>query len=134
MVFLTDDAGQPLTTQDQTTACFRNYFNDLFTSQLHQSSVPLQNGAHSPVSSSSDDLVLSAPDKDEIWNILKNMKKDAAPGPAGLNVAFYRAAWSWIGDDVTTLVRNFYSYGVLPADKNKTFIVLIPKRNAPVRV
>lgn len=60
------------------------------------------------------------------------MKRDAALGPDGFNVAFYRAAWSWIGDDVTTLVRNFYNSGVLPSDINKTFIVLIPKRNTPV--
>ncbi|CAN6316611.1 unnamed protein product [Urochloa humidicola] len=55
---------------------------------------------------------INIPDKEEIWNILKNMKRDAAPGPDGFNVAFYRAAWQWIGDDVTTLVRNFYTSGI----------------------
>jgi len=58
--------------------------------------------------------------------------RDASPGPDGFNVAFYRATWPWIGDDVTTLVHNFYRTGTLPPEINKTFFVLIPKKNAHV--
>lgn len=57
------------------------------------------------------------------------MKRDAALGPDGLNVAFYRAAWPWIGDEVTNLVRDFYQTGRLPTELNMTFIALIPKKN-----
>jgi hypothetical protein len=32
------------------------------------------------------------PQKDKIWEILKKIRNE------GLNVAFYKAAWHWIGD------------------------------------
>jgi hypothetical protein len=73
------------------------------------------------------DFTNSIPDKQEVWGILKAMKKHASPGPDGFNVAFYTSAWSWIGDDVTNLVRNFYIIGILPPGLNDTNIAVIPK-------
>jgi len=54
--------------------------------------------------------------------------RDASPGPDGFNVAFYRAAWPWVGDDVTTLVHNFYRTGTLPPEINKTFFLSLSPR------
>jgi hypothetical protein len=68
------------------------------------------------------------PDKEEIWSILKGMRNDASPGPDGLNAAFYKAAWKWIGEDITKLVHNFYLNGYLPQQLNETNIALIPKK------
>jgi len=104
----------------------------LFTSQLQQQQNSGTSVANIHETSTTDSFLDSIPDKEEIWQILKHMKRDAAPGPDGFNVAFYRAAWPWVGDDVTTLVHNFYRTGTLPPEINKTFIVLIPKKNAHV--
>lgn len=81
-----------------------------------------------------DDFTLSIPQKDEIWNILKDMRSDASPGPDGLNVAFYKAAWHWIGDDLTKMVQAFYARGTLPDKLNQTCITLIPKKIAAINV
>uniref|UniRef100_A0A452ZD82 Reverse transcriptase domain-containing protein n=1 Tax=Aegilops tauschii subsp. strangulata TaxID=200361 RepID=A0A452ZD82_AEGTS len=43
------------------------------------------------------------PDKNEVLQILKDMKLNASPGPDGFNVEFYLATWDWIGHDVTQL-------------------------------
>ena len=59
------------------------------------------------------------------------MKLNASPGPDGFNVEFYLAAWEWIGDDVTKVVKDFYIQGNLPNHMNDTNIVLIPKKIAP---
>lgn len=56
------------------------------------------------------------------------MRSDASPGPDGLNAAFYKAAWKWIGDDITKLVQNFYHNAYLPRQLNDTSIALIPKK------
>ena len=74
------------------------------------------------------DFTNSIPDKEEIWNIIKEMKKDASPGPDGFNVGFYRNAWSWIAQDITHLVRTFYETGIMPPKLNQTHIALIPKK------
>ncbi len=59
------------------------------------------------------------------------MKSNASPEPDGMNVAFFKAAWGWIKDDVMKLVEDFYNTGNLPKELNKTNIVLIPKKNRP---
>lgn len=55
------------------------------------------------------------------------MRGNAAPGPDGFNVTFYRATWDWIGDDVYNLVRSFYVSKSMPLNIKKTNIVLVPK-------
>ncbi|WVZ88301.1 hypothetical protein U9M48_034837, partial [Paspalum notatum var. saurae] len=75
-----------------------------------------------------DDNLIAALSKEEILNILKSMRGNAALGSDGLNVVFYRAAWSWIGDDVYDLVKSFYLTKHLPQGIKKTNIVLIPKK------
>jgi hypothetical protein len=77
------------------------------------------------------DFTNSIPDKQEIRGIIKAMKKNASPGPDGFNVGFYLSAWSWIGDDVTNLVRNFYTTGIIPPHLSDTQITLIPKKLSP---
>lgn len=71
------------------------------------------------------------PSENDILEILKQMRRDASPGPDGLNVAFYRAAWNWIKDDVTAMVGSFYETGKLQSGMNATNIVLVPKNSNP---
>ena len=75
------------------------------------------------------DYTYSIPDKEEIFNTLKDMKLNASAGPDGFNVEFYIATWSWIGDDVTAMVRNFYQTCIMPSHISDTHIALIPKKN-----
>jgi hypothetical protein len=60
------------------------------------------------------------------------MKRNASPGPDGFNVEFYLATWTWIGQDVVQLVRNFFQTGIMPAHINDTHIALIPKKLVPL--
>jgi hypothetical protein len=43
------------------------------------------------------DYTDSIPDDQEIWETLKDMKRNASPGPNGFNVEFYIATCEWIG-------------------------------------
>jgi hypothetical protein len=51
--------------------------------------------------------------------------------PDGFNVGFYLSAWNWIADDVTNLIRNFYTTRIIPPQLNDTQIALVPKKLAP---
>ena len=101
---------------------FIQYFSNLFTSTL-----PTQNLDFSHEGTIINEFIHSIPSLDECLQIIKNMKLNASPGPDGLNVAFYRAAWSWIKEDVHKFVTDFYISGEFPDPINTTEIVLIPK-------
>jgi hypothetical protein len=73
----------------------------------------------------------SIPNLKEIHDIIRGMRSNAAPGPDGLNAAFYKSAWPWLKEDVYKVVKDFYTHAHMPTDLNKTFITLIPKINHP---
>jgi hypothetical protein len=60
------------------------------------------------------------------------MTSNTAPGPDGLNAAFYKASWNWAMNDIHRLVTDFYTQATLPTDLNQTFITLIPKKPNPL--
>jgi ribosomal protein S17E len=60
------------------------------------------------------------------------MRSNVAPGPDGLNAAFYKSSWNFVKNDVFSLVDKFYDTATLPNDTNKIFITLIPKKNQPL--
>jgi hypothetical protein len=104
---------------------FIGYFKNIFQSTCTNNGRPCLNTS---IPQDMQDFTTSVPDKRELWEILKDMRRNASPGPDGFNVGFYKSAWSWIGDDVTALVRNFYNTGILPSGLNDTHIALIPKK------
>lgn len=117
--------GVTVNKDDDIAASFIKYFVELFTSSMEEQR-DMQNIRGNII----QDESLQAPSKDEILSIIKNMRGNASPGPNGFNVTFYRATWSWIGDDIYSLVRSFYINKWLPDNIKKTNIVLIPKKSA----
>lgn len=106
---------------------FVQYFKSIFCSSTTNNGRPILN---TTLPQDSEDYTNSVPGKQELWGILKEMRKNASPGHDGFNVAFYTSAWDWIGVDVTNVVRNFYTTAVLPPHFNDTHIALIPKKLA----
>ena len=104
---------------------FVNYFRYIFSSTHINCGRPF---LASQLPEGSLDPTYLIPDKNEVLQILKDMKLNASPGPDGFNVEFYLATWDWIGDDVTQLVVNFYRTGILPSHVSDTNIALIPKK------
>jgi hypothetical protein len=86
---------------------FVNYFRNIFASQNSNHGRPFM---HTQLPIPSHDYTYTVPRKQELWETLTEMKRNASPGPDGLNVEFYIATWSWIGDDVCILVRSFFSW------------------------
>lgn len=74
----------------------------------------------------------STPTIQELHSIIKDMRRNASPGPDGLNAAFYKSAWPWISTDVHSLVTNFYTSAFIQPEINHTFIALIPKKIQPI--
>jgi hypothetical protein len=104
---------------------FNSYFKSIFnTSRPGSSSTYFFDTGEPPP----DDPTYAKPDKQEIWQVINDMKRNASPGPDGFNVEFYLATWEWIGDEVHKLVTEFFISGLLPDKANDTHIALIPKK------
>jgi hypothetical protein len=114
---------------DQFSNTFVNYFRSIFASSNANNGRPF---LRTELPQGNEDYTYSIPDNKEIWETLKDMKRNASPGPDGFNVEFYIATWSWIGEDVVQLVRNFFQSGIMPSHINDTHIALILKKLVPL--
>ena len=123
ILFIHNDSGQTVSSPQDIAHEFVQYFTNLFTS-----SIPMQSFNFNSEGTITNDYTNSTPSVDECLQIIKSMRLTAAPGPDGLNVAFYRAAWPWIKQDIHKLVTDFYNSGNFPVTLNATEIVLIPKK------
>lgn len=67
--------------------------------------------------------------EDEIWEAIKSMPSDRAPGPDGFSMIFYKKAWPIIRHDMTcavTAINNLDRRGL--AGLNTSLITLLPKK------
>lgn len=74
--------------------------------------------------------VLDAPiSEEEVWNTIKQLPFDKAPGPDGFTGRFYKSCWPIIKEDTMAAVsaiwsRKFRNFWLL----NTAYITLLPKR------
>ena len=114
---------------DKISNTFISYFKSIFSSANANNGRPFLS-THMP--QDSDEYTYTIPDEEEVLSTIKEMRRNASPGPDGFNVEFYIATWEWIGKDVTDLVRNFFQTGIMPTHINDTHIALIPKKLVPL--
>jgi hypothetical protein len=76
-----------------------------------------------------DLTVLDLPfSEEEVWDTIKKLPLDKAPGPGGFTGGFYKSCWTLIKQDIMAGVSAIWSRKFLNFDKvNNTFITLIPK-------
>ncbi|KAL0416345.1 UNVERIFIED_CONTAM: hypothetical protein Slati_3466400 [Sesamum latifolium] len=67
--------------------------------------------------------------KDEVKAALFDIAEDKSPGPDGYSMGFYKAAWPIIGEEIISVVLEFYTTCHLLKQVNATLLVLISKVN-----
>lgn len=67
----------------------------------------------------------------EIKDSVYSIDSDSAAGPDGLNGKFYQTAWSIIAEDLYKAVVYFFQGANLPKFFTHTYVVLLPKVEAP---
>lgn len=103
-----------------------NFFENLIGKATPVESIP--NDLDLPcISSDQAESLLGNITVEDILNTFKGMAKSKSPGPDGLTVEFFLAAWSVIGEDVVNCILQFFTTVQLPRFVNATALALIPK-------
>lgn len=69
---------------------------------------------------------------EQVYDTLKHLKKNKAPGPDGFNVEFFLASWDIVGDCFTKAILSFFENSWLHNGVNHSSIALIPKTASPL--
>ncbi|KAL0451203.1 UNVERIFIED_CONTAM: hypothetical protein Slati_1098400 [Sesamum latifolium] len=67
--------------------------------------------------------------REEVKAAFFDIAEDKSLGPAGYSSAFFKATWPVVGEEVTTVVLDFFLNQV-----NATLLTLIPKVHSPMTV
>lgn len=67
--------------------------------------------------------------KEEVEEIVKNMKRNKAPGPDGYTFEFFQAAWHFLAEEVVEIAEEVRINQRVWPGINATLLALIPKTN-----
>lgn len=123
---LQDSKGNWIGDQTQLEAMVTNYFTNLFTDSDNFEQACIS-GAFPALSEIDKSMLARAVIPSEIFNVITHMGAFKAPGPDGLQVAFYQSQWQFVGESICNLVRNIFNDPAQVNEINETFLSLIPK-------
>ncbi|XP_058742694.1 uncharacterized protein LOC131615239 [Vicia villosa] len=109
-----------------------NHFSNLFNqnAQLQDNGL-IHRVIPSLVNENTNTLLTITPSADEIYNAVKSLKTDSAPGPDGFGAFFFQHFWHIVKNDVIGAVTQFFLQDWILPNYNANTIILIPKTNEP---
>jgi exonuclease III len=67
-------------------------------------------------------------EENEVFEVIKGMNRDKAPGPDGFSLAFFQDCWDVIKLDLMGVFQDFHTHSKFVKSINATFLALIPKK------
>ena len=68
-------------------------------------------------------------EREEIFQVVRDLEGDKAPGSDGFTMAFYHHCWRVVEKDVLAVFKEFFQHCKFEKSLNAIFIALIPKKN-----
>lgn len=73
-------------------------------------------------------LLCKTPELEEVKKAVFSLNSDSSCGPDGLTERFYQCCWDIVGNDILTMVHDFFQGNSLPKSITHTNLVLLPKK------
>jgi hypothetical protein len=73
-------------------------------------------------------------EEQEVWEVVREMNEDKAPGPDGFSMAFFQKCWGVLKKDIMAVFSKFHNSCQFERSLNATFVSLIPKKADAVEV
>ena len=70
----------------------------------------------------------------EVWEVVRKMKGDKAPGLDGYSMAFFQTCWEVVKKDMMALFKEFHESRKFEKSINATFVALIPKKAGAMEI
>jgi hypothetical protein len=67
-------------------------------------------------------------EEQEVWEVVREMNGDKAPGPDGFSMAFFQKCWGVLKKDIMAVFSEFHNSCQFERSLNATFVSLIPKK------
>lgn len=103
------------------------HFQDLFSATQYYLNDDLFDGFPAQVTSTMNMGICQAPSEEEIWEAVRAISADSAPGEDGFTGHFFKICWDIIKSDVVDMVRGFFMGDYLHKDISNTLLTLLPK-------
>jgi len=110
-----------------------NYYDTLYTEQ--SSWRPRVDGISFSSIDADECLWLErAFEEQEVWEVVRDMNGDKAPGPDGFSMAFFQKCWGILKKYIMAVFSEFHDSSQFERSLNATFVSLIPKKTDVVEV
>jgi hypothetical protein len=67
-------------------------------------------------------------EEQEVWDVVRDLNGDKAPGPDGFTMAFFQKCWGILKQDIMVVFSEFHNSRQFEKSFNATFVSLIPKK------
>jgi hypothetical protein len=131
---LVDDQGVIHEDTREMNMIVRDYFTNLFTSEVQNVDDGVLGDVNCRVNSSMNQLLLASFSREEVKKALFSIGDLKAPGLDGLHAIFFKRFWNMLGEELTDEVLHAVNNAIIPEGWNDTTIIMIPKVDNPDKV
>ncbi|XP_038708505.1 uncharacterized protein LOC120003559 [Tripterygium wilfordii] len=129
-----DEGGCLRTTEPEIAEAFHAYFTSLFSAGSIVENYSFLDSITRLVDADVNEYLCRMVTRDEIWNAVRSISSQKAPGPDGFSAGFYHSHWDTVGDSVVDAVMDFFDTSIMDSEINSTLIALIPKTKEALSV
>ncbi|KAI0529211.1 hypothetical protein KFK09_001758 [Dendrobium nobile] len=123
--------GQPVTEQTEILHIIHGFFAQKWRGNtIIESDWPSLN-AQAACMDRVTDLLEGDITREEVWNAVRSLGPNRAPGRDGISASFFKAFWDIVGEQVNLACLEFFSTGCMDQSWKETVIVLLPKIKSP---
>ncbi|XP_060184706.1 uncharacterized protein LOC132614307 [Lycium barbarum] len=127
-----DEHGQWIQGDNLISEAAIRHYSKLFTQPQQDHNFNFLKRIENVVTEEYNNSLIQLPTGEEIEQAVKDLHLDSAAGPDGFSGHFYKKkCWNIIANDVTAMVENFFRGNKLTKFITHTFLIMIPKVEAP---